>query len=230
MAEPLESREMTVPASDPAALPIPTPRRGEGLLEACSRAVHTYIAHMRAAYPDATTEDLRYMFAQRYLVTAAASGGLTGVAAAARGLSGRGAVALTAGHVGAFCAASTAFVLGSADLAGVPVDDVTRRRALVLGALLGRESSTFLSEELGVTGPTWGRTLALDLPVTTVARVNKRLYGRVARFSLTRVGAVAAGRLLPYGVGAVIGYTGSRSLGRIVVAGVEEAFGHRGLA
>src|SRR5699024_8997629 len=67
----------------------------------------------------------------------------------------------------------------------------------------------------------------LDLPVTTVARVNKRLYGRVARFSLTRIGAVAAGRLMPYGVGAVIGYTGGRELGRIVVAGSRRRSGGR---
>src|SRR5699024_11172932 len=146
-------------------------------------------------------------------------------ASAVRGLRTGAAVAVTAGQAGAFLAASAAYVLGSADLEGVPVDDAARRRALVLAALLGRRSTTFLSEELGVTAPTWGRTLALDLPVTTVARVNKRLYGRVARFSLTRIGAVAAGRLMPYGVGAVIGYTGGRELGRIVVAGVEEAFG-----
>lgn len=230
MAVPLDTPRHPHAEADPAAVPVLTPRRGDAFLARCSGAVHTYVDGMRAAHPEATADDLRHMLTQRYLVTVGASGGAAGVASAARGLRTGTAVAVTAGQAGAFLAASAAYVLGSADLEGVPVDDAARRRALVLAALLGRGSSTFLSEELGVTAPTWGRTLALDLPVTTVARVNKRLYGRVARFSLTRLGAVAAGRLMPYGVGAVIGYTGGRGLGRIVVAGVEEAFGRPALA
>ncbi|QGH70261.1 hypothetical protein [Pseudactinotalea sp. HY158] len=224
MAEPTDTRAPVGEAHGPGALPVLSPRPGDPLLEASAGAVRTRIARMRSAYPEASTGDLRYMLTRRYLFAAAASGGLTGAAAAAPRLRGAGALALTAGHVGSFVGASAAFVLAVAELEGMPVDDVARRRALLLAALLGRESGTFLSEELRVTPPTWGRTLLLDLPVTTVARVNKRLYGRVLRHSITRVGAVTAGRLLPYGVGAVVGYTGSRALGRIVVDGVEEAF------
>jgi hypothetical protein len=51
------------------------------------------------------------------------------------------------------------------------------------------------------------------------------LTRRLMRFGFMRGGALALGRLVPFGVGAVIGYQGTRVIAKNVVEGVQEAFG-----
>src|SRR5665647_3803506 len=57
------------------------------------------------------------------------------------------------------------------------------------------------------------------------AKCERALPGRLTPDQATRQGALALGRLVPFGIGAVIGVTGARALGRTVVTGARQAFG-----
>lgn len=63
------------------------------------------------------------------------------------------------------------------------------------------------------------------MPTGTIRRVNTRLTRQLFRRQLARQSGLALGRLVPFGIGAVIGVTGARALGRTVVDGARRAFG-----
>ena len=70
-----------------------------------------------------------------------------------------GAVALNIAEVSAFLDASACFVLAVAEVHGVRVDDLERRRTLVTAILLGNSGATFFQKAAGRTGPHWGRAI-----------------------------------------------------------------------
>lgn len=207
---------------------VPTPERHpiDTALGMPAAAVRAHVERMRHTHPDATRADLLYMLQQQYLLAAGTSSAALGTVTAGqgRGLRPPVAIALTAAQVGAFVSSSALFVLAVAEVHDVPVTQPDRRRALLLGSLLGRDSSSFFSEQWGITAPTWGRALIMGLPVTVITRINKRLYHRVLRHSLTRVGGLIAGRMLPYGIGAAVGYASGHQLARTVIAAMDQAF------
>ena len=66
---------------------------------------------------------------------------------------------------------------------------------------------------------------AATLPLPAVAQLNNRLVRYfVKRYTLKR-GAIAFGKLMPVGVGAVIGGVGNRLMGKKIVTNAHSAFG-----
>lgn len=198
----------------------------DNVLAMSSGAVRAQVDRLRRRYPGASPEQIVDVLERHYLRWVSTSGGAVGAAAAMPVLGTGTAMALTAGQVAAFLGASGTFVLAVADVHGVEIDDVERRKALLLGSLLGERGAEVLEAELGVVGTArWGRTLATRLPVATVKTVNTMLSRRLVRTGTAQIGGVALGRLAPFGIGAVIGWTGGRALGKTVVAGSRTAFG-----
>lgn len=196
-----------------SALTVPTAR------------IHAYVDGIRAKHPAADPEAVIRILERRYLLAVSASGGAVGAAAAIPAVGTGAALVLTAGQIGTFLAASSALALAVADVHGIAVDDAPRRRALLLTALLGEQGPQLLSEQLGVSSLAWGRTLLTRLPLATVQSVNRALRGRFVTGTVARAGSVMLGRLLPFGVGAAIGYAGSRVIGKTMIEGVRGAFG-----
>lgn len=190
-----------------------------------STAVRGQVDRLRARRPGATPEELITLLERRYLMTVTSTGGAVGAAAALPSVGTGAAVALTTSQVGTFLAASAGLALAVADVHGVAIDDVPRRRTLVLASLLGEQGSVIVAEEVGIGTLFWARSLLTRLPLTTVKSVNLALARRVAKYSATRGGALAIGRLAPFGIGAVIGWTGARAMGGTMIAGVRRAFG-----
>jgi hypothetical protein len=113
---------------------------------------------------------------------------------------------------------------------GIPVDDRDRRRALVLAVLVGDQGKGALADLLGP-GRTSGAWLAegsagvAALPLPAVRELNSRLLRYfVKRFTLRR-GALAFGKLLPVGLGALIGAVGNRLMGKKIISNAADAFG-----
>src|SRR5947199_405519 len=64
------------------------------------------------------------------------------------------------------------------------------------------------------------------LPLPAVSQLNSRLLKYfVKRYTLKR-GAIAFGKLLPVGIGAVVGGVGNRLMGRKIIANARQAFGN----
>ncbi len=190
-----------------------------------SATIHAHVDRLRTRNPEATPAQLIGILEKQYLMAVAASGGAVGAAAAAPAVGTGTATALTATDVAAFFAASAAFALAVADVHGVAVDDVARRRTLLLATVLGEQGAKTVGEQTGLGNAAWAKGLLLNMPTTTIRRVNGALTRRLVRRQAAKHGALAFGRLLPFGIGAAIGLTGGRALGKTVVDGARTAFG-----
>lgn len=190
-----------------------------------SSAVHQHVASLRRRNPDATPAELVRLLEKEFLVVVAGAGGAVGAAAAAPAVGTGVALVLTASDVATFFSASAAYVLAVASVHGIEVEDVERRRALLLTAILGESGAKALTDVTGLGTTSVARLLVTRLPVATVKKVNTTLTRRMLRKQLTRHTGLFFGRLLPYGIGVVVGASGGRALGKQVVTGARQAFG-----
>ena len=182
-------------------------------------------ARMRRDRPGADAAELVEMAASRFRRDAGLSSGAVGASAAIPAISTGAAAALTVGQSAAFIASAVTYVLTVAEIQGVHVVDTERRRALVLSALLGKEGSEAVQGQLGLSSMFWAAQLLMQMPLPSVKSINAHLIKRVAKRSAAKGGALALGRLLPFGIGAAIGWSGGRALANQVIEGAQAALG-----
>ena len=209
----------------------PQPRRTPVIDAALEKAVtipsatiHAHVQALRRRNPNASPAQIVGMLEREYLFVIASAGGAVGVAAAAPSIGTGVALALTASDVATFFASSAAFSLGVASVHGIEVQDAGRRRALLLATIVG-EAGILAGADAEITSGAFARALLTRMPTSTIARVNRALTQRMIRRQAARQSALAFGRLAPFGIGAVIGVTGARALGRTVINGSRRAFG-----
>ncbi len=190
-----------------------------------SAKIHEHVESLRRRNPDATPAQIITLLEKEYLNVVSATGGAVGATAAAPAVGTSVALTLTAADVAAFFAASAAFALGVASVHGIEVQDAERRRALLLTTVLGEEGALELEKAIQSGSGAAATTLLTRLPTTTIKSVNGTLTRRLMRRQAARHGALAFGRLAPFGIGAWIGIKGARSLGRTVIEGAQTTFG-----
>ena len=190
-----------------------------------SAAVHSHVDRIRRRNPGATPAQVITILEKQYMLAVGSSGGAVGAIAAVPAVGTGTAIALTAGEVATFFASSAAFALAVADVHGVAVEDTARRRALLMATVLGDTGARTIGAQTGLAPQAWARGLLVNMPTTTIRRVNAALARRMLRRQATRQGTLALGRIIPFGIGAVIGVTGARALGRTVVTTAQRAFG-----
>ncbi len=178
-----------------------------------------------AAHPGASPADVVALLERRYRRRAATLSGAIGLTAAVPGIGTGVAALLTGANILSFLRASTTFIGAVAHVHGIAVDDVARRRTLLLASLLGEDGARAVQGELGVRSLYWGRGLLSRLPLGTVRAVNKGLSRRLVRVATTKGSAVLLGRLAPFGIGAVVGWFVGRRLAMQVITGARTAFG-----
>lgn len=183
------------------------------------------VARMRRDRPGADAAELVEMAGARFRRDAGLSSGAVGASAAIPAISTGAAAALTVGQSAAFIASAVTYVLTVAEIQGVHVVDTERRRALVLSALLGKEGSEAVQGQLGLSSMFWAAPLLMQMPLPSVKSINAHLIKRVAKRSAAKGGALALGRLLPFGIGAAIGWKGGRALANQVIEGAQAALG-----
>ena len=98
----------------------------------------------------------------------------------------------------------------------------------MLAVLVGEDSKHAVADLIGPgrTSGAWLSDGAATLPLPAVSQLNSRLLRYfVKRYTLKR-GAIAFGKLLPVGIGAVVGGVGNRLMGKKIVANARMAFGN----
>jgi len=138
------------------------------------------------------------------------------------------AMSAVAGETVVFLEATAVYVLAVAEVHGIPVDHRERRRALVLAVLVGEDSKRAVADLIGSgrTSGAWVSDGAATLPLPALSQLNSRLLRYfVKRYTLKR-GAMAFGKLLPVGVGAVVGGVGNRLMAKKIIANAHSAFGN----
>lgn len=190
-------------------------------------AIKAYVDRLRSHNPNATPAEIVSKLEKHYLAAVMASGAAVGSAAAFPGIGTLAAMSAVAGETVVFLEATSVYVLAVAEVYGIPAEHRERRRALVLAVLVGEDSKHAIADLLGPgrTSGSWVADGAATLPLPAVSQLNSRLLKYfVKRYTLKR-GAIAFGKLLPVGIGAVVGGVGNRLMGKRIVANARKAFG-----
>jgi hypothetical protein len=190
-------------------------------------AVTAYVDRIRGHNPNATPAEVVTRLEKHYLAAVMASGAAVGSTAAFPGIGTLAAMSAVAGETVVFLEATAVYVLAVAEVYGIPADHRERRRALVLAVLVGEDSKHAIADLIGPgrTSGSWLADGAATLPLPAVSQLNARLLKYfVKRYTLKR-GAIAFGKLLPVGIGAVVGGVGNRLMGKRIVANARKAFG-----
>ncbi|MGH3902054.1 MAG: hypothetical protein ACRDTA_28140 [Pseudonocardiaceae bacterium] len=187
--------------------------------------VADYVARLRRARPDATPAEIIAVLEKQYLATVTGTGAAVGGAAAAPGVGTVLALTLSGGETAVFLEVTALFALAVAEVHGVRVDEVERRRTLVLAVVLGDRGAMLVEKVSGRTGQHWADLLPDVMPMSSITAINKTL----GRWFLTRYarrqGVLAIGKIAPFGIGAAIGGAGNRAFGRLVVNTSRRVFG-----
>jgi hypothetical protein len=201
------------------------------ILERSSRvqapAVDAYVRRLRRANPDASPAEIVVKLEKRYLAAVTASGAAVGSTAALPGIGTFAAMSAVAGETVVFLEATAVFVLAVAEVHGIPVQHRELRRALVLAVLVGEDSKRAIADLVGPgrTRGAWLSESAVSLPLPAVSQLNNRLLRHFVRRYALRRGTMMLGKMLPMGIGAVIGGGGNRVMGKKIVANARKAFG-----
>ncbi len=190
-------------------------------------AASAYVERLRRADPDANPAAVVTKLEKRYVAAVTASGAAVGTAAVLPGLGTLSALSAAAGETAVFLEATAFFALAVGSVYGVSTDERERRRAMVLSVLVGDDSKQAMTELIGGgrTSGAWLSEGMASLPMPALSQLNSRLLKRAMRRFTLRRSALLFGKVLPVGIGAVIGAVGNRLAGRKIVRNARNAFG-----
>jgi hypothetical protein len=190
-------------------------------------AAAAYVERLRRADPGADPAVIVSKLEKRYLAAVTASGAALGSAAVLPGIGTLAALSAAAGETAVFLEATAFFALAIAAVYGVSAENRERRRTLVLAVLVGDDGKHAMGELLG-SGRTNGAWLSegmASLPMPALSQLNSRLLKRAVRRYTLRRSALFFGKMLPIGIGAIIGAIGNRMVGKKIVRNTRKAFG-----
>ena len=184
-----------------------------------------HIRRMTRTRPEAPPVVIVRALEKHYLSAVSTTGAAVGGTAAVPGVGTKVAVALSVGEVATFLEASALLSLAVAEIHGITIDDVERRRTLLLAVLLGDSGVKVIEKTAQRTGQHWGRKITSQVSMETIRRLNRVLgHNFITKYG-TKQGIIVIGRLAPFGIGAAIGGGGNALLGGGVVASTRRAFG-----
>ena len=163
------------------------------------------------------------MNAELRAATIAAGVGV-GAAAAAPGVGTGLALAISGGEAVAFLNATVLYILARAEVQGIRIEDVERRRTLVMAIMLGDAGAAGVAKVAGRTGQHWARQIVSRIPMAKILAVNKVLGKNFVTKYGTKQGIVVLGRAAPFGLGAAIGGGANYMMARGVIKATRRAF------
>jgi hypothetical protein len=195
-------------------------------------AVLAHVRNTRRSHPDATPEQIIRILEKQFLSAVTAGGAGVGAAAVVPGVGTGISLALTGVETAAFLEMSALFAQSITEIHGIAVSDPDRARTIVMAMMLGAPGAELVrslaAQATGTGVPRtafWGDVIGRSVPQAFTGPIADRVKRAfIARFA-RNTSAGAVGRLLPFGIGAVVGGTASHLLGRKIVAASRDAFG-----
>lgn len=135
------------------------------------------------------------------------------------------ALALSAGEAVGFMGVTALYVLSLAEVHGIPVQDIERRRTLLMAVMLGEGGAKSVEQVGERTGQHWARQVVKSIPQARINAVNKVLGKNFVTKYGTKQGIVVLGRVIPFGIGAAIGGAANAVLSQGVIKAADKAFG-----
>ena len=215
------------------AAPRPVTERSLDRLLAVQRPpVLAHLRRIRKKYPHATPDQIVRVLETRYLATVTAGGAGVGAAAVIPAVGTGIALGLAGAETLGFVEATALFAHSIAEVHGIAVTDRERTRALVLALMLGQEGADLVrqvtAQAVGGGGSRrdyWGKMLTSAVPRYAMGPLLDRLKTSFMHRLAGIGGASVIGKVLPFGIGAVVGGTGNHLLARRVIKASREAFG-----
>lgn len=193
--------------------------------------VLAHIRSIRRRRPDASPEHLVRVLERRYLAAVTVGGAAVGASAAIPAVGTGTSLVLSGVETAGFLEASALFAQSVTEIHGIAIDDPDRARALVMALILGNTGQDLIQQFAGQAAGRgsrsayWGEVLTSSLPNAAFNQIAARIRNAfLRRFAVTQ-GTSVVGRLIPFGIGAVVGGGGNHLLGRRIVRSSQEAFG-----
>ena len=197
----------------------------DAALKAQAPLARSYVERLREAHPEATDRQLLQHVTSRFVALTTLTGAGIGGVAALPGLGTAAALGLTVGEGVSFAEACAFLTLSAAEIHGVDMAEQSTRRLVLMGVLSGERGTEIIAKAMGKQGLQWNAVLGGGggfLP----GLVSRQLSRYVRRRVVARTGKLWMMRLLPFGIGAVLGGIGARSVAHSVVEAMLEIFSH----
>lgn len=197
----------------------------DAVLDIPSEYIDNKLLRLVKTHPQADLQELEDILNKQYIKRTAYASSAVGAGAAVPG-SGTGiALGLTAGELAVYAVQTTSYILGVSRLHGVRPKDREQRRALVLSSLLGEQGAEIFSDQLGLRTLNWARASLKNLSSPTLGQVNKALMKYASKKLAHRTAGRMFGRLIPFGIGAGVGYLSGKAVAQRTVKGLQTALG-----
>ncbi len=188
-------------------------------------AVAKYVNRVRKAHPDESPAQIVERMEKMFILAVTGSGSAVGATAAVPGVGTVASIAAVGAESAFFLEASALLTLAIASVHGISVQDHQQRRALVLAVALGESGMEIVQKATGITAKNWGTAITSKIPGPTMRGMNSTLVRKFVTKYAAKRSALILGKLVPAGIGAVIGGAGNRAIGKGVVKNAREAFG-----
>jgi hypothetical protein len=209
----------------------PRGARGRMLEAALERALRTQqplvagrVAAIRRKRPDASPAEVIKVLGRSYQGVVAVTGGVGGAIAILPTVGTIVSLATASAEALAALDASVLYTLAVAEVHALPTEDPERRRALVLGVVMGGSGEAALRKLTGKSGD-WAQDITNTLPLSKLGPLNSSLSRWAIKRFVVRQSVLALGRALPLGIGLVIGAVGNLVIARAIVRAADLAFG-----
>lgn len=229
MADELEALPPHVP---PARIPSVAERGFDALLSVQRPVVLAHIRSIRSRRPDANPAQIVAILERRYLTAVTTGGALVGASAAIPAVGIGTSLVLSGVETAGFLEATALFAQSVTELHGIAVVDKERARTLVMAMMLGNGGQELIRQFAGQAAggaqtrtAFWGELVTKSLPSAVLGPLGDRVQKVFLQKFAVSQGTSVVGRLIPFGVGAVVGGGGNHLLGRRVVSASRTAFG-----
>lgn len=184
-----------------------------------------HVARLRRNHPEESPQQIIRRLNRELRAATVSAGASVGVAAAAPGVGTGVALALSGTEAVAFLNATVLYILARGQVQGVTIDDLERRRTLVMAIMLGDAGAKSVGKVAERTGQHWARHLVRRIPMSNINAINKVLGRHFVTKYGTKQGIIVLGRAVPFGIGAVIGGAANGLFSQGIVVAANRAFG-----
>ncbi|MEV4902042.1 hypothetical protein AB0K08_11935 [Citricoccus sp. NPDC055426] len=185
---------------------------------------------LRRRHPQDTPAQLAERLGNQYLLAVTGEGAAAGGTAVVPGVGTAAALGLSAAATVAFLETTALYAQSVAELMGVSTEDPQRAQTLVMAVMLGDDGRKLLrdfSSQANGSGP--GPLGGAVAAITGASGMSDLLFQQMRRMFMKKFiikqGAGMLGRLVPFGIGAVIGGVGNRAMGKGVIKAAQNIFG-----
>lgn len=203
------------------------------LLSVQRPVVLAYVRSVRRRHPHATPAQMADILADHYKNLVTGGGAATGATAVIPGLGTGAALGVAAIETGAFLEGSALYAQSIAELHNLPVEDPARANALIMGLMLGNDGKDMVKkvaaqaqgEDVPRRDAAWGAMITKQIPTQMVDMLTKQMRKAMFKRYARRSAGSLIGRILPFGIGAVVGAAVNRKMAGIVIENAQHAFG-----